>query len=131
MKCVAPNSALRFVGSFDLLVTAMLAVPGLSHGFIWLIGSIGTATGLSEPLPELPPFAMLFINLAGILGVCWNLVILQTRLDLAIRINIVARWGVAALIVYNVVLLGVTPILLLFVVSEIVGSLVEIRSRKS
>lgn len=125
MKITPPNAALRGVGLFDLFVTAILAVPGLADAFIALIDLIGTRTGLTEPLPPFPALAMFLINLAGVLGVCWNLMILRTRSEDMLRVNIVARWGVAALIVYYVSLRNMTPVLLIFVVSEIFGSFVE------
>lgn len=128
-RSVPPSVALRAVGSFDLLVTAIFAVPGLSHLFIALIDEIGVMTGLAPELPPFSPFAMFMVNLAGVLGVCWNLVILRTRSWEMLRINIVARWLVAALIIGYVLIEDVTPIILLFVISEIGGSLVEHRQR--
>lgn len=129
MTSVVPNPLLRAVGIFDLAVTALLALPGISHGFIRVIDWLGTSSGLAPPLEPLPAFAMFMVNLAGVLGVCWNLTILRTQSYEMIRVNIVARWVVAALILYYVFAAQATPVLLLFVVSEIVGSLVELRAR--
>lgn len=130
MRAVAASPALRATTSFDLLVTAIFAVPGLAEAFIGLISYVGVNLGLAQRIAEFPPMAMFMVNLAGVLGVCWNLSILQTRADVLLRINIVARWFVAALIVYYVAIRGMTPVLLLFVLSEIGGSLVEIRARR-
>ncbi len=131
MKTVTASPALRAVGSFDLLVTGILAVPGLSHGFIALVSYLGVITGLAAPIEPFSPFAMFLVNLAGVLGVCWNFAILRTRADLLIRYNIIARWAVAALILYYVLGEGLSPVVLLFVVSEVGGSLVEIHARRA
>ena len=69
MKSVAATPLLRAVGLFDLIVTAILAIPFLSDGFIGLIDWIGTASGLAEPLPPFPALAMFLVNLAGVLSV--------------------------------------------------------------
>lgn len=129
MTRVESTPLLRAVGRFDLAVTALLALPGISHAFIRVIDWLGSASGLAAPLQALPAFAMFFVNLAGVLGVCWNLMILRSASYEMIRVNIVARWVVAALILYYVLAQQVTPVLLLFVVSEIFGSAVELRAR--
>ncbi|ULQ47704.1 hypothetical protein JN531_005305 [Flagellatimonas centrodinii] len=131
MNAVPASPALRAVSTFDLVVTAILAVPGLSHGFVALVSYLGVVTGLAAPIEPFSSFAMFLVNLAGVLGVCWNLAILRTRADLLIRYNIIARWAVAALIVYYVLAQGMSPVVLLFVISEIGGSLVEMRARRA
>lgn len=131
MNAVPASPALRAVSTFDLVVTGILAVPGLSHGFVALVSYLGVVTGLAAPIEPFSSFAMFLVNLAGVLGVCWNLAILRTRADLLIRYNIIARWAVAALIVYYVLAQGMSPVVLLFVISEIGGSLVEMRARRA
>lgn len=131
MNAVPASPALRAVSTFDLVVTGTLAVPGLSHGFVALVSYLGVVTGLAAPIEPFSSFAMFLVNLAGVLGVCWNLAILRTRADLLIRYNIIARWAVAALIVYYVLAQGMSPVVLLFVISEIGGSLVEMRARRA
>ncbi|WP_029889403.1 hypothetical protein [Polycyclovorans algicola] len=110
-------------------MTALFAVPGLSDAFIAAIDLVGTSTGLAPPLEPFSALSMFMVNLAGVLGVCWNVMILRSGAYEMIRINVVARWAVAALIIYYVAARGVTPVILLFAVSEIFGSLVEIRQK--
>lgn len=129
MRVIQQSPLLLAIGSFDLLVTALFAVPGLSDAFIGAIDLIGTSTGLARPLEPFSAFSMFMVNLAGVLGVCWNVMILRSGAYEMIRINVVARWAVAALIIYYVAARGVTPVILLFAVSEIFGSLVEIRQK--
>jgi hypothetical protein len=118
---------LKALVRFDLAVTAWFAVPGLAGLFIRLVDVLGTTTGLAEPLPPFTAFNLFLLNLAGVLGVCWNWAILRTRAFALYQINWVARLVVAALIVYYVVLRDVTPVILVFAVSEVFGSLVEMR----
>lgn len=127
MSTVAQTPLLKTLVSFDLAITAWFAVPGLAELFIALVDGIGTQLGLAQPLPPFTPFNLFLLNLAGVLGVCWNWAILRTRAIALYRINWVARLFVAALILYYVVLRDVTPVILLFAFTEVFGSLVEMR----
>lgn len=118
---------MRICISFDLLVTLCLAVPGASTLFIDTVSALGVMSGLSAPLPPFGAFEMFMVNLAGVLGVCWNGVYLRTASFTMARVNAVARLAVSALILYYVLALGVTPVLLLFLVSEVFGSVLEFR----
>ncbi len=124
---VQQSPLLKALGSFDLVVTAWFAVPGLADLFIRLVDVLGTTTGLADPLLPFTAFNLFLLNLAGVLGVCWNWAILRTRALALYQINWVARLVVAGLIVYYVLLRDVTPVILPFAVSEVLGSLVEMR----
>jgi hypothetical protein len=118
---------LRVIIGFDLLMTAWLAIPGLSDWFIQLIDRIGVITGWAAPLAPFDPFAMFMVNLAGVLGVAWNWARWRSASYELAKLDAAARLAVAALILYYVFVLGVTPVILLFVISEVFGSLVELR----
>lgn len=129
MPVIEQTRLLKALGGFDLAVTAWLAIPGLADLFIRFLDVAGTGAGIAEPLPSFPPLAMFLVNLAGVLGVCWNWALLRTASYDMYRINRLARLFVAALIVYYVTLRGVTPVILLFAITEIFGSWVEYRIR--
>lgn len=127
MKTVRQTILLKVLVSFDLAVTAWLAVPGLAELFVDLVDFLGTRTGLAEAMTPFTAFNLFLLNLAGVLGVCWNWAILRTRALAQYQINWVARLVVAALILYYVLLRDMTPVILLFACTEVLGSLVEMR----
>jgi hypothetical protein len=113
----------------DLAITIAMATPGLSRLFVAALDALGGVTGWAAPIPHVTSFLMFCLNLAGVLGVAWNSARWVTASYELARMDAVARLVVAALIVYYVVALGVTPVLLLFVVTELFGSLVQFRVR--
>lgn len=129
MKTIELTPLMRVIIGFDLLVTAWLALPGAAGLFLDLLDALGRWSGLAPPIEPFDPLQLFMVNLAGILGVTWNWTRWHTAsYDLA-KIDAVARIAVAALIVYYVVAMGATPVLLLFMVSELSGSAVEFRLR--
>lgn len=127
MKMVAVSPLLRAIILYDLIVTACLALPGISQLFLQIIDLLGRYTGLAAPLPDFDPFQMFMVNLAGVMGVAWNGLRWKTPVYRLVRFDAWARLAVAALILYYVLLWDVTPVLLLFVFSELFGSVVEFR----
>lgn len=70
----------------------------------------------------MPAIAWMFVNIAGVLGVLWvgfRICISSTALA---RADAWRRLVVAALIAYYVLPQGVTPLVLVFVATEIAGA---------
>ena len=87
----------------------------------WLDRTLGLATPM-EPLGNL---GLLFLNLMGVLAVCWNGARATTGSRELAHIDVPARCVVALLIVGYVLAGGVTPLLLAFVATELGGALVQ------
>lgn len=70
------------------------------------------------------PLAMMFVHIMGVLGVIWATARLHIPSPFLARTDALARLAVAALIVYAMAE-GTTPVLWLFVATEIGGSAVQ------
>jgi hypothetical protein len=105
----------------DVAVTAPLAVPGL--GALWLQLLLGAAGWLPPPEGWAPtPPTLLFAQLAGVLGACWNGARACWPDDRRlVGIDAVARVAVAALLL-GWLLSGAPPVLGLFIVTELAGT---------
>lgn len=109
----------------DLLLTGWLALPGLAALFVSAVSALGVATGLHPPLPPFGAFELFMVNLAGVLGVAWNTVRLRGLWRELLVADLIAKAAVALLITGYVLFAGVTPVALLFVVSEAAGAAIE------
>ena len=97
------SRVVQFICVLDIAVTGWLALPGLSQGLFALV-------------------YWLEINLAGALGVLWNAARLFDASRRLHRVDAWARLWVGGLIAAYIVGGGVTPVLLAFVATELVGS---------
>jgi hypothetical protein len=116
-----PPSLVRAFALLDLLVTAPLAIPAL--GAVWL-RLLLTGGGLFDtPDGWMPtPPVLLFAQLAGVLGACWNGARARWPDDRRlVGIDAVARIAVAALLLLWLAR-GAPPVLALFVATELAGA---------
>lgn len=107
----------------DLAITLPFALPFIAEAVISLLYFIDRWLGFDTPsiMFETGPFGLMFVHIMGVLGVVWALTRLRRpEADLA-RMDVRARLAVTALILYAITL-GATPVLWLFVISEIAGS---------
>lgn len=112
----------RGAAGFDLVVTGLLAIPGLERRFVDVLMQIDAALGLGTPAAALPPLAVFFANLAGALGVLWALVRLAWPWRELVRADVIGRCAVAALIGWSIARGGITPVLWAFFATELVGA---------
>ncbi len=118
---------LQRVALADLFLTLPFALPLVAPAVVQLIVWLDGALGLATPMDPLGGLGALFLNLTGVLAVCWNGARAVTGSVELARIDVPARGVVAALVVGYVVLGGLTPLLLVFVVTELAGALVQAR----
>lgn len=119
-------AAVRAFALSDVAVTGLLALPWIADRFLALLL---TSFGLDGSPGDLSfePLMMVFVNLAGILGVLWNgRRYVAPTVDL-VRWDMWGRLAVAALLVFHVVTNDLPSVMLLFVVSELAGALAERR----
>ena len=69
----------RGFAAFDLLVTACLAIPPLARRFLPLLFAGDSGQGFGSLQVEFQPVQLLFVNLAGVLGVLWAIARFRTR----------------------------------------------------
>ncbi len=119
----------RLFAWIDLPIVTVMAIPGLSHALVGLIDAIDALLGPGHGVGAWSPMAYLFLNVAGVLGVLWALIRLTQPGNLTlVRLDAWGRLAVTALVVGYVATGAVTPVLLVFLVSELVGAAFEFRA---
>ena len=121
----AAERTVQRVALVDLLLTLPFALPLVAGGVVDALAWIDRVLGLATPMAPLGNLGLLFLNLMGVLAVCWNGARATTGSHDLARIDIPARCVVSLLIVGYVLAGGVTPLLLVFVVTELFGALVQ------
>ena len=98
-----------------------------------MIGLIYRADQLIEINSRIPRFdavSLMFVNIMGILGVIWALARIGSPNDELSRLDALGRIIVAALIIHAITW-GATPILWVFVATELIGSALQFRRQAS
>lgn len=116
--------AMRVFAWIDLPVVACLALPGLAPGFVAVLGWLDRLPGLGTVMPVIDPLAWLLIHVGGVLGVMWALLRLWQPNRAVVMLDIAGRIAVIVLIAWAL-MAGVTPVALLFVITELAGAAVQ------
>jgi len=124
-RATALVRSVRVFASLDLAVTGCLAIPPLARVFIQLLFAGDAALELGSLRVEFQPLHWLFVNLAGVLGVLWAVARLRTPTPELALLDVGGRLAVAALILYATAAEGMTPLLHVFVASELGGAVTQ------
>ena len=120
----------RRVAWLDLWLFTPLALPFFSEIYITILKFAHFQIGLAGSFPGFAPLHWVFINATGILAVLWACIRLRYPLrDFALA-DAYARIAVAAILVFWI-WQGATPLLTLFVITEIGGALYVVWPRKA
>jgi hypothetical protein len=112
---------LRLLTCIDLAVCSALALPWVSVQFLGALNHLNRLAGLGGDPIAFPPEALFFVNLAGVFGVAYNLIMLKSDDHWIHRINNIARLGVVVLLAAYIGFQGLPQIFLLFVLTELLG----------
>lgn len=112
----------RQVAWLDLWLITPLALPFFSEVYVAILYAAHAALGLAGAVPGFAPVHWAFINIAGVMAVAWALVRLRYPIREFALADAYVRITVAALLVFWI-WQGATPVLTLFVVTEIGGAL--------
>lgn len=119
----------RVLACIDLPIVAAMSLPLTAGWLVALIQGADAMLGLGTPSLAFPPMAWLFLHVGGVLGVMWAVLRLARPDDVLItRIDAWGRLATSALIIYCVALTGATPVLLVFLISEVGGAVLEFRA---
>ena len=120
------KQVIRGVALLDMAITLPFALPLIATELITIIYFIDRSLGFGTPptMFDMGPLAILFVHIMGVLGVVWALARLWLTSPLLARIDAIARLAVTALIV-SAIAQGATPVLWLFVLTEIGGSAIQ------
>jgi hypothetical protein len=119
----AGSAVIRGWAVADLVVTAPLAVPPVATAFVKLLYLLNGHLGGVATSPPFDAVHLLFVCLAGGLGVVWAVARVLMPLRRLGTLDAVARLWVSALIAYFVLARGAPPVLLAFLATELGGAL--------
>lgn len=117
------KNVIRFWAIGDLIITGLLVFPPVATRFLELLLGINAWFGGQTGPQALSQFGLLFVCIAGTLGVVWAVARLIRPTWWLAMVDAVARLWVGVLIAYFVFVRGVPGILLLFVLSEWAGGI--------
>ena len=112
----------RRVAWVDLWLFAPLALPFFSEIYVAIILSLHQVLGLSGALPGFAPFHWVFVNATGVLAVLWALARIRFPVRELVLADAYGRICVAMLLVFWI-WRGATPVVGLFVLTELAGAL--------
>lgn len=115
--------AARIVAGFDLAVTLPLAIPVL--GAVWINALMGGFGFMPQHAVVLSPLGLLFLHLAGILGVLWNAARLWRPLPWLLAMDCIGRLAVAVLFLGFLMADPISPIFGLFAFTEALGAVIQ------
>jgi len=122
------NKVIRGAALADLAVTLPFALPVVAEAVIGLIRYLDVNLGFGTAdafFDTSSPLSMMFIHIMGVLGVVWALGRLRHPLYELSRIDAYARLIVAGLILYAISQ-GATPVLWVFILTEVAGSAAQL-----
>jgi hypothetical protein len=118
---------IRLIMLFDLMICGAFALPVVALWVIELINLINAKLGLGGGPLLIPEGANFFVNFAGLLGVAFNIMLLNTDLPKLHWTNIIARSGVVMLIMYHIIFSNLPALFVIFIGTEIAGGLATVR----
>jgi hypothetical protein len=118
---------LRLLICIDLAVCAAMALPWVGVQFLGLLDHLNGLAGLGGRPLNFPANAFFFVNLAGVFGVAYNVIMLKSDERWTHMINNGARLCVVALLAFYIGLHGLPQIFLFFVLTELLGFVVTER----
>lgn len=123
------RAIIRGFAWLDLAVTLPFAIPFVAEATIAFIYRIDAAMGFATPPGAFGPAQMMFVHIMGVLGVVWALARLQSPGETLARLDGLGRVMVAALILHAINW-GASPILGLFIATELAGSIAQLVGRR-
>jgi hypothetical protein len=117
----------RFWAMVDSGVSYPLALPPLAQHFIDVLYAINGKIGGDATAPAFSPMALFFVSLSGSLVAIWCVARYMKPIGLFAFIDGWGRVWISALIVWFVVVEGAPRVLLLFVATEMIGAVAQLR----
>ena len=122
-----PASTVRFWAWVDSGVTWMLALPPMAPKFIGMVFWLNGLLGGSSVAPVFEPIHLTFVCLTGALVSVWVIARLLNPMGLMAVIDGWGRLAVGAILVYVILVLGGPVALWLFVFTEWIGAVAQLR----
>lgn len=117
------RQVIKAIAAFDFLTTLPFVLPWTASIYLntvfWMHDALDFAP---QPAWDGAPLTMLFVNIVGILAVIWAIVRWRTPSRSYAHIDACGRLTVAAILLFHIAG-SVTPVLLIFVATELVGAI--------
>lgn len=120
----------RQVAYLDLILTWPFAFPFIAEFYVSLMYWLHHAVALDSDLPAFAPMHWVFVNIMGVLAVLWAYIRIRYTTEYLGRADAFARLFVTLLLLYWIIM-GATPVLMLFITTEIGGALYVLWPRES
>jgi len=120
----------RRVAWVDLWLFAPLALPFFSDMYVGLIYGAHVALGLRGPISAFAPMHWVFVNIVGVLAVLWAIARIRLPVRELVLADAYGRVVVAALLVFWIAR-GATPVLAVFVATELAGAIYTVWPRRN
>ncbi|MFK7732939.1 MAG: hypothetical protein AB8B48_15060 [Pseudomonadales bacterium] len=104
----------------DLIVCASFALPIASDVTLWLLSAVSVQLGWA-PISVSTAAAGFFVNLAGMFGVLWNIVMLKNADKKLHHVDLVARVWLIGVIAFYIAEFDLSPLFAVFIVTEVLG----------
>lgn len=114
----------------DIALTAPLAIPGVSHLYLQLIGWLDALLGFESAVTSTNAMGMLLMNTTGTMAVFWCIARIRAPSVLMGWLDVYARFIIAVLVLAYVAGAGVSVIFLAFFFSESIGAVIQWRVLK-
>ena len=118
----------RFWALVDSSVSYTLALPPLAEHFVSLLYYVNGKLGGDATVPVLAPLQLFFVSLSGSLIGLWCIARYLKPIGLFALIDGWGRVWISALIVWFVAVEGAPRVLLLFIVTEMLGAVAQLRA---
>ena len=120
---------IKAVAWVDIAGTLPFTIPTIAYWLIGYIYYLDQQWMMLSHVPVFDPLTLMFVNIMGVLGVVWAMARLRTPTEELARLDALARMVVATLIIHAITW-GATPILYVFVFTEVMGSAVQLVRRR-
>ena len=118
----------RFWALVDSSVSYTLALPPLAEHFVSMLYYVnGKLGGAASATPVFTPLAMFFVSLSGSLIALWCVARYLKPIGLFALVDGWGRVWVSLLIVWFVAVEGAPRVLLVFIVTEMLGAVAQLR----
>lgn len=119
---------IKTLSLIDIVLTAPLAIPGISQLFLQVVAGIDHSLGFDSAISNTNAMGLLLMNTTGVMAFFWCIARIRMPNPTMGWLDVYARFVVAALVLGYVGLAGVSIVFLLFLATEVVGALVEIHA---
>ncbi|MFY0687583.1 MAG: hypothetical protein JXQ90_10490 [Cyclobacteriaceae bacterium] len=120
------RTIVRYSGIYDLLVTAVYALPWTAVANLEMIGELHERWGMSGNFEMPGNTGLFFINLMGAIVTIWSVLRIKHPLPLLGLYDGIARFSFSAIFSYYLLAQGLTSLIWFFLIPELIWGVVQV-----